>query len=639
MKFMKFGGHKYHVMSRSRKAEDGSGYEAQVREVRRAEVNAADAEAVEADSVDTKAVEAAAADTKTVEAGSVDTKAVEVDHVDIKAVAAGGRNAEPYLIKCPKCGKMVDRARVVKRKYVCYECEGYFRVKVPNRIRMVADPGTFQPWFEHTEIQNPLSYEGYEDKLREAREKTGLDEAVTVGQCKVFGEDIVLGICDSRFMMASMGHTVGEKITAAMERAVEMRLPVFLFCCSGGARMQEGIVSLMQMAKTSAAAKKLSDAGLLYCTILTDPTTGGVTASFAMLGDVILAEPGALIGFAGPRVIRQTIGQELPKGFQTAEFLQEHGFVDRIVRREKLKKVMYFLIKAHQCKEGSYGDFAANEKYHYVLSEILKERSYTAPHQNAWDKVRLVRRAERPSALDYMNYMFDYFLEFHGDRGYRDDAAIVGGIGFLDGKPVTVIAEHKGKNMKECKERNYGMPMPEGYRKALRLMKEAEKFNRPIVCFVNTPGAFCGMEAEERGQGGSIARNLLEMSALKVPVLCILIGEGGSGGALATAVGNEVWMLENATYSILSPEGFASILWKDSSKAREASEIMGITAQDLKRLGVIEKIVPEYGGADDSTAEAIAGYLKENIISFLKKYDGMKGQEIAQERYDRFRRF
>ncbi len=546
---------------------------------------------------------------------------------------------EVYLIKCPKCGKMVDRERAVKHKYICYECEGYFRVRVNNRIRMVADPHTFEPWFTDMPVRNPLAFEGYEEKLAEAREKTGLDEAVTVGRCKVFGEDIMLGICDARFMMASMGHTVGEKITAAIERACSEKLPVFLFCCSGGARMQEGIISLMQMAKTSAAIQKLGEAGLLYCTILTDPTTGGVTASFAMLGDVIMAEPGALVGFAGPRVIKQTIGQELPEGFQTAEFLQEHGIIDGIVKRENLKKTIYFLIKAHQCKEKKYAEFTPGSEFHFELNEILKEQQWKAKPKNAWEKVKAVRKVERASATDYMEHIFDYFVEAHGDRSFRDDPAIIGGIGFLDGQPVTVIAEHKGKDIRECQERNYGMPMPEGYRKALRLMKQAEKFNRPIVSFINTAGAFCGIEAEERGQGEAIARNLREMSALKVPVLCIFIGEGGSGGALATAVGNEVWMLENATYSILSPEGFASILWKDSSRAKEASEVMHITAQDLKQLHVIEKIIPEYGGADSKTAGAIGGYLKEQIIDFLERYSGMSGEEIAAQRYERFRRF
>lgn len=540
-------------------------------------------------------------------------------------------------IKCPKCKKTVDRAKVVKAKYVCYECGGYFRVKTNNRIKMVADMKSFTPWFEDMPVSNPLDFEGYEDKLAETREKTGANEAVTVGQCNIYGEPAVIGVCETRFMMGSMGHVVGEKITRAIERATELKLPVFIFCASGGARMQEGIVSLMQMAKTSAAIQRHGEAGLLYSTILTDPTTGGVTASFAMLGDVIMAEPGALIGFAGPRVIKQTIGQELPEGFQTAEFLLEHGFIDGIVKRENLKKTMYFLIKTHQQKEGNYADF--QKDFHFELHEIVKERSWKTLPITAWEKVKAVRQVGRPSATDYIEYIFDFFVEAHGDRGYRDDKAIVGGIAFLDGQPVTVIADVKGKDVKECQERNFGMPMPEGYRKALRLMKQAEKFNRPIISFVNTSGAFCGIEAEERGQGEAIARNLLEMSALKVPVLCILIGEGGSGGALATAVGNEVWMMENATYSILSPEGFASILWKDSAKAEQASEVMNITAQDLKRLGIIEQIIPEFGGADKKTAESIAGYMKEQMKNFLEKYNGLDGAEIAKMRYNRFREF
>lgn len=554
--------------------------------------------------------------------------------------AEPAKEPDMNLIKCPKCGKMVERDRVVKKKYICYECGGYFRVKTNNRIRMVADPKTFEPWFEDMEVSNPLDYEGYEDKLAAAREKTGLKEAVTVGRCKVFGEDIVLGICDSRFMMASMGHVVGEKITCAIERATALNLPVFIFCCSGGARMQEGIVSLMQMEKTSAAIRKHGDAGLLYCSILTDPTTGGVTASFAMLGDVIMAEPGALVGFAGPRVIKQTIGQELPEGFQTSEFLVEHGIIDGIVKRENLKKTIYFLIKTHQCNgKKTYADYRPNEEFHFELSETLKEQSWFSTPRSAWEKVKAVRQVERPSASEYISHIFDFFVESHGDRAFRDDKAMIGGLAFLDGQPVTIIADEKGKDFKECQERNFGMPMPEGYRKALRLMKQAEKFNRPVISFVNTSGAFCGIEAEERGQGEAIARNLMEMSSLKVPVLCLMIGEGGSGGALATAVGNEVWMMENATYSILSPEGFASILWKDANRAKEASEVMNITAQDLKRLGVIEEIIPEFGGADHKTTEAIAGYMKEHIKDFLRKYDGMSGEQIAEERYQRFRKF
>ena len=544
------------------------------------------------------------------------------------------------VIECPSCGRELDKDKVIKHKYVCYECGYYFRVRTNNRIKMVADRGSFEQWFEDLVESNPLKFEGYEEKLETTREKTGLTEAVTVGKCKIYGEEAVIGVCDSRFLMGSMGHVVGERITAAVERATELKLPVFIFCCSGGARMQEGIISLMQMAKTTAAIKKHSDAGLFYCTILTDPTTGGVTASFATVGDVVMAEPGALIGFAGPRVIKQTIGQDLPEGFQRAEFQVEKGFADGIVKREDLRKTIYYLIVANRPKEEVFRVRRQSEEdKRFMYTEILKELTWKSRSLTAWEKVKAVRQAIRPSAKDYMDNIFDFFVEAKGDRAFGDDQAIMGGIAMLNGQPITVIADMKGNTIEECRKRNFGMPLPEGYRKALRLMKQAEKFGRPIVSFVNTSGAYCGIEAEERGQGEAIARNLLEMSALKVPVLCIVIGEGGSGGALATAVGNEVWMMENATYSILSPEGFASILWKDASAAPKASEVMNITAQDLKRLGVVEKIIPEFGGANPNTAEAIGEYMRDEIVKFLDACEGKDWESFAEDRYKRCRKY
>lgn len=542
-------------------------------------------------------------------------------------------------IVCPACGREVNKKEVEKNKYVCYECNNYFRVRTKNRIKMVADSGTFTPWFEDLESANPLDFPEYEEKVRAAKEKTGLHEAVTVGKCRIYGEDTVLGICDARFLMSSMGHVVGEKIALAVERATELKLPVILFCCSGGARMQEGIVSLMQMAKTSAALKAHSDAGLLYVPVLTDPTTGGVTASFAMLGDIILAEPGALIGFAGPRVIEQTIGQKLPEGFQRAEFQLEHGFVDAIVERRDLKMTLYRILHMHHKMEG-YANFdPLREDDCYEPTELMKERAVKSKPLSAWEKVKAARKVDRCASVDYMANIFDHFIELHGDRIFRDDPAIVGGIAYLDGQPVTVIGVHKGKDLKDCMRHNYGMPSPEGYRKALRLMQQAEKFGRPVITFVNTSGAFCGMEAEERGQGEAIARNLYEMSGLKVPVLCIMIGEGGSGGALALSVGNEVWMMENATYCVLSPEGFASILWKDGKRAKEASGIMKITAQDLKELHVIEEVIPEYGMADEKACESISRYMKGHMKAFLKRQEGKTGEQLAAERYARFRAF
>ena len=252
--------------------------------------------------------------------------------------------------------------------------------------------------------------------------------------------------------------------------------------------------------------------------------------------------------------------------------------------------------------------------------------------------MQLARRAKRLTALDYIEQIFEDFTELHGDRLFGDDPAIVGGIATYDGQPVTIVAEQKGRDTKANIRRNFGMPNPEGYRKALRLMRQAEKFKRPIICFVDTPGAFCGLGAEERGQGEAIAKNLMEMSAMEVPILSIVIGEGGSGGALALAVGNEVWMLENSVYSILSPEGFASILWKDSKKAKEAAGIMKITAKDLLELGIIEKVIKEPDNGVEENPAVVVDVMREEIGRFLEKMKGLSTEELKEQRYQKFRR-
>ena len=547
---------------------------------------------------------------------------------------------EGLWLKCPKCGEVVYRDDVKAHGYVCPKCEGYFRIGTRTRIRMVADTGTFQEWFTDLETENPLEYPGYEEKIANLQEKTKLHEAVTVGKCMVNGLETVLGVCDARFLMGSMGYVVGEKITRAFERATEEKLPVVLFTSSGGARMQEGIVSLMQMAKTSAAIRKHSEAGLFYLPVLTDPTTGGVTASFAMLGDVILAEPGALIGFAGPRVIAQTIGQKLPEGFQRAEFLVEKGIIDGVVERQELKETVWKLLNIHQdaLKYIHYGDTQNVENLPEIRNSCGKAAGCDKKELTAWERVEISRSKERPTTLSYVQQVFDDFLELHGDRAFRDDGAVIGGIAMFGGQPVMVIGQQKGKNVKENIYRNFGMASPEGYRKALRLMKQAEKFGRPVVTFVDTPGAACGIEAEERGQGEAIARNLLEMSGIQTPMVSILIGEGGSGGALGLAVTDEVWMMENATYSILSPEGFASILWKDGKRAKEASEVMKITAKDLKKLQIIEKVIREPEPANEENLPEIAEEIREDLDGFLRKSCQKTREQIVEERYERFRR-
>lgn len=536
---------------------------------------------------------------------------------------------EGLLKKCNKCGAAILTEEVKSAGYICPKCQGYFRVHAYERIRMTVDEDSFEEWEKDMEFVNPLEFKGYEEKVKSLKEKTGLSEAVVTGKASIEGNPAVIAVCDGRFLMASMGQVVGEKITRAVERATKEQLPVIIFACSGGARMQEGIVSLMQMAKTAAALKQHSDAGLLYVSVLTDPTTGGVTASFAMLGDVILAEPKALIGFAGPRVIEQTIGEKLPKGFQRSEFLLEHGFIDRIVERKEMRTVLGNILQMHQNFKGSVTQSP--------IQAVEKERQ-SVQEKDAWERVTISRKNDRPVGQDYIRTLFFDFLEFHGDRCYGDDPAIIGGIARFAGIPVTVIAQAKGKSTKENVAHHFGMPSPEGYRKALRLMKQAEKFKRPILLFVDTPGAFCGIEAEERGQGEAIARNLFEMSSMKVPILSVVIGEGGSGGALALAVADEVWMLENAIYSVLSPEGFASILWKDSKRASEAAEVMKLTAADLKKLGVIEAVIAEPEVYTEETMQSVVFVLQKKITEFLDTHCNFSPEELAVQRYERFRK-
>lgn len=538
------------------------------------------------------------------------------------------------LKKCPKCGGVIMTDEVENGYYICPRCGGYFHMPALRRLEMIVDADTFEEWDTDLAVKNPMEYKGYPEKIAALKEKTGLDEAVMTGCAKISGCKTVLGICDGRFLMASMGEAVGEKIARAVERATEEKLPVILFACSGGARMQEGIISLMQMAKTSAALRRHSEAGLLYISVLTDPTTGGVTASFAMLGDIILAEPGALIGFAGPRVVEQTIRQKLPKGFQRAEFLLEHGFLDAIVERPKLKETLSSLLVLHGYGKEQESVIQSPEKL------ILREKHRLGMQKlTAWERVQLSRGQNRPIGSDFIRELFTDFMEFHGDRLCGDDKAVIGGMAYFCGRPVTILAQAKGGNTKENIERNFGMPKPEGYRKAQRLMKQAEKFGRPIICFVDTPGAFCGMEAEERGQGEAIAKSIYQMSGLTVPILSVIIGEGGSGGALAMAMADEVWMLENSVYSILSPEGFATILWKDSTKAKEAAEVMKLTAEHLHRQGIVEQVFAEPKELNILNLETVTDPMKVQIQAFLEKYGKMSAKELTEHRYQRFRKF
>ncbi|MCL2575834.1 MAG: acetyl-CoA carboxylase, carboxyltransferase subunit beta [Defluviitaleaceae bacterium] len=529
--------------------------------------------------------------------------------------------------KCTKCKKVVYGKQLGTHK-ICPLCGAHQRISAPQYISIVADEGSVTEFNCDLTPQNPIGFPKYEEKIAKLGETLNVKEAVVTVSAKINGIDTYICAMDNRFIMGSMGSVVGEKITQGFEYATKNRLPMVVFTASGGARMQEGIVSLMQMAKVSAAVKRHSDAGLLYITVLTDPTTGGVTASYAMLGDIILAEPGALVGFAGRRVIEQTIKQRLPEDFQSAEFVQDHGFIDKIVPRDRLRETLGTILKLHSTELFLSDAPSQNVDYYKGKADL-----------EPFKAVEISRKVNRPTGRDVINYLTTDFLEFHGDRNFRDDGAIVGGIGFLDGLPVTIIATQKGRNIDENLLCNFGQPHPEGYRKALRLMKQAEKFGRPILTLVNTSGAYPAQGAEERGQGEAIAQNLLYMSGFKVPIIAVIVGEGGSGGALALAVSDRVFMFEYSMYSILSPEGFASILWKDGKRAKEAAAVMKLRPTDLLELGIIEGIIPEVADGFCNDIAYSLDYLKNLVLAEFAQIAALPTDEMLEARYERYRKF
>lgn len=586
---------------------------------------------------------------------------------------------------CHACKLTFDNAEFVDNDYVCPSCGTLARLTSDERIAMIVDEGTFEEWDADLEDVDPLDFPGYAEKIASYRERTGKHEAVRTGRGMLGDLPVAFGFMESAFLMGSMGTIVGEKVSRLFDRATEEGLPVIIFCASGGARMQEGLASLMQMAKTACAVERHDRAGLLYISVLTDPTTGGVTASFAMLGDMILAEPGALIGFAGQRVIRDTIKQDLPEGFQTAEFALEHGLIDAIIDRKDLRGVLRAGVAFHRPWRGNdhnalFGSFKADlyededktkvgeaarkwigdqiDRLPFVerfkrsaeagmdkVNQKLRGKrddggadASPAPG-SAWASVQIARNTHRPTASSYIKVLSPSFLELHGDREFADDKAIVAGLGRINGRPVTIIAQEKGTSLPERIKRNFGCPQPEGYRKTARLMRQAEKFNRPIVCLVDTQGAFCGTEAEERGQGNAIAENLELMASLRVPVVSVLLGEGGSGGALALALANRVAMQQHAVYSVLSPEGFAAIIWKDGSRAPEAAEIMRMNADDVLDLGVVDAVLPEGDGAAHENPEQAAEVVFAYVNDALEELSTLSPDELLAQRQERFAKF
>ncbi|MER5643434.1 acetyl-CoA carboxylase carboxyltransferase subunit alpha [Streptosporangium sp. NPDC002524] len=538
--------------------------------------------------------------------------------------------------RCPGCAAIVYAPRLARTQRVCPECGHHHRLNAVERLRTLVDDGSFRAAVPQVRGADPLGFTDsrpYAERLAQARGRTGLDDAVLYGTATAGGHRVVVAVMDFSFLGGSMGSAVGEAVTRACERALDERVPLVLAVASGGARMQEGALSLMQMGKTAQAMRRLRRAGVLSVCVLTDPTFGGVTASFATLGDVLVAERGALVGFAGPRVIASATREKLPRGFQSAEYLAGRGMLDRVEPRDGLRPLLARLLSTTR---GAASPGHAQEPPGGP-SAVIRDPGELSGAPAAQETVRLARDTRRPTALDYIWHLCSDFVELHGDRTHGDDPAIVGGTGLIDGTPVMVIGHQKGHDTSELVARNFGLAHPEGYRKALRLMGLADRLGLPVVTLVDTQGAAPGVGAEERGQAWAIAECLAGMSELSVPVVATVVGEGGSGGALALAMANRVLMLRHAVYSVISPESCSTILYGDPSHAPELAGSLRITAPELLRLGVVDGVVPEPpGGAQEDPAAAMDA-LKAAVLESLRELSGLSGDELRKHRHERFR--
>lgn len=563
-------------------------------------------------------------------------------------MTTAGPPTRDLWLRCTACRALVYRRRLRRNLDVCPDCGHHRRLTAPQRVSQLTDPDSFTALDAPAAEVDPLRFVDslpYRQRLAQARAATGLSEAVLCGTARVGGHRAVLAVMDFRFLGGSLGTATGELITRAAEHALTTNSPLVLVTASGGARMQEGALALMQMATISSAIADLRAAGLLTVSVITDPTYGGVAASFATNTDLIIAESGARMGFAGPRVIRETIRQELPAGFQTAEFLLRHGQVDLVVERRDLRprlRALLALATAGRDRTGADSTDGRGRTAPTVSggsSPVTVPDAWRGTEPDAWRCVRTARDLARPTTLDYAHTAFDGFVELHGDRLGADCPAIVAGLARLGDQPVALIGHQKGHDAKEMLARNFGMASPAGYRKALRVMRLAARLGLPVVTLIDTPGAHPGVDAEEQGQAAAIATCLRTMARLPTPVIAVVTGEGGSGGALALAVADRVLMLQNAVYSVISPEGCAAILFHDRSAAPRAAAALRLTAPDLVRLGVADDIVGEPPGGAHRDPAGAADRIRTALLTALPDLLALPTGALLHRRARRFRRY
>jgi len=529
--------------------------------------------------------------------------------------------------RCLFCEEPISDSPSYLTYRVCPFCRFHYTVTARQRIELLADKGTFKEFYKYVSSVEPLSFSRrarYRKFLAQDQDRTGLTEAVVTGKCRIGDTETMIIVLDFGFMGGTMGSVVGEKVSMAFENAARKGLPAVAVVSGGGTRIQEGVLSLMQMAKTVTAANRLRNEEVPFIVVLANPSTGQAYASFANLADVILAEPGSLIGLSPLRTLREVSKMPLPLDAHTAEAHVGHGLLDNVVDRENLQPRVASLLEiltAH--KRGS-----SNHK------SLLKAEPRICAEVEPWEAVSAARNTERPQASAYFRSMLDPFIELRGDRLNSDDRSIVAGLGFMDGQPVAVI----GQQRRPLAEGERYHVFPDGLRKAQRVIDLASRFKLPLVTLIDTQGADPGLEAEEQGIGNAIAKTLSSMLTVPTPMVSVVIGEGGSEGALALGLSDRILIQQYAVYSPMSVNHTLGAAHHDHMLDREAAEALMLTAHDCVELGIADQVVGEpEGGAHVDPREASSG-LQTAILTNIVQLAKMSQGKLLKKRYQKFRR-
>ena len=552
----------------------------------------------------------------------------------VGSIARSGRDGEQTdegRDACIVCDLDLRDQDIYQMYRVCPRCRFHFSMSARERIESLTDPNSFSEINRRLISLDPLSSasgKSYSSSLFQDQRRTGLTEAVLTGTAAIAGTPVMLIVLDFGFMGGTMGCVVGEKITLAIERAAKRGLSTVAIVTSGGARIQEGVLSLMQMAKTAAAANRLNEAGLPFITVLANPATGQAYGSFANLADIILAEPGAIVGFSSLRVIKRASDHPLPTGAHTAESHLDHGMLDAVVQRTDLRSIIGILLDLLE------------SRYRLASPYPIRRMATETPRPQAWTSVQMARHESRPTSADYLSRMMSQFVELHGDRAYGEDATVLSGLGQLAGQTVAVVAQQRVSDFggDDGDSQGDSRTAPEGFRKAQRTMALASKFSLPVMTLIDTAGPDLSEEAEERGLGNSIASTMAMMSGLTVPTISVVIGQAGSGGALALGITDRVLMLEHAIYTAVSPEEAAEVIYQDASRAEEAASSMRLTARDCLDLGIIDCIVAEPPNGAHSDPDEAARMLERVLMDEFGKLQSQSPRKRVKERYDKYRR-